>query len=88
MKIEIFNNQKDLNFSPLSVKQIVKVVMDYEKESCDAVEIHFVDKKKMQDLHQNFFSDPSPTDCICFPMDGNHFIAIRGHIGCHSGSHL
>ena len=31
--------------------------------------IHFVDKKTISDLHRDHFQDPTPTDCISFPMD-------------------
>jgi probable rRNA maturation factor len=28
-----------------------------------------VNKEKISNLHQQFFDDPSPTDCISFPID-------------------
>ena len=31
--------------------------------------IYFVSEKKIGKLHQEFFDDPSPTDCITFPID-------------------
>lgn len=35
----------------------------------DEVILHFVTKKKMGKIHEDFFSDPSPTDCMSFPID-------------------
>jgi len=31
--------------------------------------IHFVTKKKISAVHRDYFNDPSPTDCISFPID-------------------
>jgi len=31
--------------------------------------IHFVDKARISELHKVFFNDPTPTDCISFPID-------------------
>ncbi|MBS0615489.1 MAG: rRNA maturation RNase YbeY [Verrucomicrobia bacterium] len=68
MKISIFNRQKDLSISRSSVKKLVELVLeDRETE----VVIHFVGKKKISQLHDQFFDDPSPTDCITFPMGGD-----------------
>lgn len=35
----------------------------------DEVILHFVTKSKMGKVHEIFFSDPSPTDCMSFPID-------------------
>ena len=35
----------------------------------DELILHFVDKSKMGKVHEIFFSDPSPTDCMSFPID-------------------
>lgn len=37
----------------------------------DEVSIHFVTNRKLCKLHEEFFNDPSPTDCISFPIDGD-----------------
>ena len=29
--------------------------------------LHFVGKKRIAELHRDFFDDPTPTDCITFP---------------------
>jgi probable rRNA maturation factor len=37
--------------------------------STDEVILHFVSKRKITLIHKEFFNDPSPTDCITFPID-------------------
>ncbi len=39
------------------------------KISTDEVILHFVSKSAIGKIHDTFFSDPSPTDCISFPID-------------------
>lgn len=39
-----------------------------EKVQADELSISLVDREKMSQLHQYYFADPSPTDCISFPM--------------------
>lgn len=48
---------------------IVKIVAHKEGRRFDEVAIHFVDKKTISQLHQDYFNDPTPTDCISFPLD-------------------
>lgn len=31
--------------------------------------VYFVTSEEISRLHEDFFDDPSPTDCISFPMD-------------------
>ena len=40
--------------------------------SCDEITLYFVDEKKIGEIHDQFFQDPSPTDCISFPIDDSH----------------
>ncbi len=68
LKISIYSRQKDLSISRPSVQRLVSLVLeDRETE----VAVHFVGKKKISDLHAQFFGDPSPTDCISFPIGGD-----------------
>lgn len=69
MKILVQNNQKDLKIKALQVKQLVKETLDFKKVPAKAVSIYFVTKKAISTLHEEFFNDPSPTDCISFPLD-------------------
>lgn len=40
-----------------------------EPYEVDDVIIHFVDLARICQLHGEYFDDPSPTDCITFPID-------------------
>lgn len=42
--------------------------------------IHFVTKAKIGALHRTYFDDPSPTDCISFPMDTPSKEALLGEV--------
>lgn len=70
--MKIFNAQKDLALSIKGARSIVNAVLSLEKASHEDGSVYFVDQKKISALHAEFFSDPSPTDCISFPMDQEH----------------
>lgn len=69
MLIEIINDQKDLSIDTDSAKEILRYLLIQLKVRCDEISLHFVDKKTICELHDTFFQDPSPTDCITFPID-------------------
>ena len=69
VKVNIFDEQPSLSFSQSKVKELVCEVITFEREFCDEVNIYFVNKDKISELHGTYFNDDSPTDCISFPMD-------------------
>ncbi len=69
MNIDITNKQKDLKILKNAVQKIAEEVVTFEGRSYDEVSIHFVTNKTMCSLHDEYFNDPSPTDCISFPLD-------------------
>lgn len=69
MKVYVKNNQKDLPVSAKQVKLLVHAFLEYHKIDYSEVAIHLVSDKKMRLVHQQFFNDPSPTDCMTFPVD-------------------
>lgn len=69
MKIHIFNQQKDLKVSLSFFRKIIKEVIHFEGQDCQEVTVHFVDTQTICRLHDEFFDDPSTTDCISFPID-------------------
>jgi len=69
MLIHVEDNQTDLAIDILTVKKIVDTVIAYEGRTCDEVSIYFVDMPQICAIHEQFFDDASPTDCISFPMD-------------------
>lgn len=58
------------------VRSIASEVVALEQLNFDEAAVHFVDEPTICALHQRYFNDPSPTDCISFPMDG-----IKGEQG-------
>ena len=69
MKINIYNKQKSLPIATGAMKKIVHAVIALEKQNCDEVSIYLVNTKEICDLHEEFFNDPSVTDCVSFPLD-------------------
>lgn len=69
MKISVNNTQNSLQISTQAVKTIVKSVIAGEGQNCDEVSIYFVSTEEICQLHKDFFDDPTPTDCISFPLD-------------------
>lgn len=71
MHIDVINNQKSLSINASHVKRIVKTVIAFENKKFDEAAIYFVDKDKISEMHAQFFNDPSPTDCLSFPIDND-----------------
>lgn len=69
MNIIVEDSQISLQISSQRVKKIVKAILDHEKQKCNEVVVHFVTTEEICRLHEEFFNDPSPTDCISFPLD-------------------
>lgn len=69
MKVQFTNQQNALFVSPNEVERLVQTFLKWKGISCDEVSIFFVEKEEICSLHGEFFNDPSPTDCISFPID-------------------
>lgn len=69
MIINVSDEQTALKISVKQVKQLVQQVIESEGQTCSEVNIYFVDTPAICQLHEEFFNDPSPTDCISFPID-------------------
>ncbi len=69
MKVLVFDQQEDLPIQVESVKPVVKHLLSQEKQATDEVAVYFVSTEEIIRLHHEFFNDPSPTDCISFPLD-------------------
>ena len=72
MKINIYNRQKALPLSSPSVKRAVEELFQFLSVSCDEISFYFVSSKKIASLHESHFDDPTPTDCITFPVDSSY----------------
>lgn len=77
MIINVIDEQNAMSFMPDSVQGIVAEVIREENQKCDEVTIYFVDTATICELHEQFFDDPSPTDCISFPMDDEPLLDYR-----------
>jgi len=69
VKIYIKNSQKDLRVQSSQIKRLVHSFLEFHQISYSEVTIHLVTDKKMRLVHEEFFDDPSPTDCMTFPVD-------------------
>ncbi len=69
MIVNVINQQTDLKIATDQLPPLVKHVLAEEEQTCDEVNIYLVDTPTICQLHEQFFQDPSPTDCISFPLD-------------------
>lgn len=67
--ITVLNHQKDLFINKSSVRALVVETLRFLKISYSEVAIYFVSEDEIKKLHEEFFDDPTTTDCISFPMD-------------------
>ena len=81
--VEVRNRQREVRFSinKKAVQGIVQVVLDESGQQASCVGIHFISDRKTRQLHQQFFSDPSPTDCMSFPIDESSDLCGHRHLG-------
>ena len=69
MNIEIQNSQDDLPLQDEFIRNLVREVFKFLKISTDQLNLHFVDERTLTNMHEEYFDDPTPTDCITFPID-------------------
>lgn len=69
MIVNVIDQQTDLKIASDQLQPLVEHVLAEEEQSCDEVNIYLVDTPTICQLHEEFFQDPSPTDCISFPLD-------------------
>ncbi|HRD56340.1 MAG TPA: rRNA maturation RNase YbeY [Parachlamydiaceae bacterium] len=69
MIVHVSNRQKTFKIIKPLIKKIAAEVIRFEGQKCDEVSIHFVSAKEIGELHDQFFDDPSETDCISLPID-------------------
>lgn len=69
VNIEVFDRQADLPLIESSILSLVREVFAFLDIETDEILLHFVSKENLCQLHKVYFDDPSPTDCITFPID-------------------
>jgi len=67
--INIHDEQQCVSIDRKSVELLVSLFFQWKKISTDEIDIHFVTKQRISKLHGDHFADPTPTDCITFPLD-------------------
>lgn len=80
MKTRCYDNQAFLKISPESIQLLVEKFLAFKQISTDEVILYFIDKKTISSLHEDYFRDPNPTDCISFPMDRPGEDSVGYHI--------
>jgi probable rRNA maturation factor len=70
--VHVSNQQKDLKIDKSSARALVLSTLSHLKILCQELSLYFVTEKKITFLHDQFFQDPTPTDCISFPLDEEH----------------
>ena len=78
LSVNVFNEQEDLTVSPTKIQELVCHVLEKEGCVCDEVNVYLVDTASICSLHEEFFHDPSPTDCISFPIDDSEDFSFEG----------
>lgn len=81
MNVLVFNEQDALPLSIESVYPLVASVLDLESWKSDEVNIHFVSSEAISKIHLDFFGDPTPTDCISFPIDSEKKSGVHHILG-------
>ncbi|MCX6995107.1 MAG: rRNA maturation RNase YbeY [Chlamydiae bacterium] len=69
MHVLIQNTQKDLKLSKRAARKYILAALQFLDVSADEIHVNFVTEKKICFIHERFFNDPSPTDCITLPLD-------------------
>lgn len=77
MNISIFDDQSALAISSDAARAVVASVLQKEGQTCDEVSLYFVTTEEISSLHKHYFDDPSPTDCISFPIDEDPHASYR-----------
>ena len=77
MDVQVFDEQSALKLSTPLIQAIASQVVADEGHTFDEVSIHLVDTPAISDLHDQYFDDPTPTDCISFPLDDSSAVGYR-----------
>lgn len=72
MKIHIADRQKALLISKTSVRKLVRATLSFLNSEHAEISLYFITDKEISAIHAQFFDDPTPTDCISFPIDEEH----------------
>lgn len=68
----ITNSQRTIAISLSSANRVLEFLL--EQAGKKGMALSFVGKAKISSLHATFFNDPTPTDCITFPINEPEFL--------------
>lgn len=68
-RLNVDDRQEDLPINPTGLAALVQAVLKGENSRADELYLHFITEEEICRLHAEYFQDPSPTDCISFPID-------------------
>lgn len=54
---------------PKRVNKLIHLLLEHYGADFEEVAVNFVDEDTITELHADFFDDPTPTDCITFPIE-------------------
>lgn len=74
MNIIIENCQEDVTIDEGSLKALITELLHLERIETDEISIRLVSSEESARLHEEYFSDPTTTDCMTFPIDSPHAI--------------
>lgn len=60
---------------------MVDALVDFLHIITPEIIFHFVTQETISKLHSEYFNDPSPTDCITFPLDSNGRLSENDILG-------
>jgi probable rRNA maturation factor len=81
--VQVTSSQQILNVDPTQVEAIIAAILKEKQVSCDEVSIHFASIEEITQMHGDYFNDPTPTDCITFPIDDSEdeeFYKVLGEV--------
>ena len=81
MEIDVENLQNDLSLDLPAIKSLISFTLKHLDVTCDEISIRFVSEPEICQIHADHFDDPSPTDCITFPMDDEDSNTGYRHLG-------
>lgn len=69
---KVLNSQRTIAISIPSAEKLITFLL--ERSGKKGMALSFVGKARISSLHAQFFDDPSPTDCITFPIREPEFL--------------
>jgi len=70
--IYVTNTQRKIAISLPATQRLIAFLLEHSGKK--GMALSFVGKAKISSLHAQFFNDPTPTDCITFPIREPEFL--------------